>query len=65
MKGENHDINIVEWENIPKFSKLDDIATLLRLLKLCFDDENMLLFSGYHKLKHHKMYWETTPNTFV
>ena len=36
MKGENRDINVVEWANIPKFSVLDDLVTLLRLFKLFF-----------------------------
>ena len=38
MKGEYRDINIVERVNMPKFSKLDDIVTPLRLLELFFDD---------------------------
>ena len=25
----------------------------------------ILLLSGYHKLPHRRMYWETTPDTFV
>ena len=25
----------------------------------------MLLLTGYHKLPDRKVYWETTPNTFV
>ena len=36
MKWANHDINVVEWENISKFSALDDLVTLLRLLELFF-----------------------------
>ena len=37
-KWANRDINVVEWANSPKFSTLEDILTLLRLLKLFFDD---------------------------
>ena len=36
MKWANRDINVVEWANIPKFSVLDDLVTLLRLSKLFF-----------------------------
>ena len=36
MKWENRDINVVEWANIPKFSALDDLVTLVRLLELFF-----------------------------
>ena len=36
MKGENRDINFVEWANIPKFSVLDDLVTPLRLLEFFF-----------------------------
>ena len=36
MMWENRDINVVEWENIPKFSALDDLATPLRLVELFF-----------------------------
>ena len=36
MKWANHDINVVEWANIPKFSTLDDLVTPLRLLGLFF-----------------------------
>ena len=38
MKWENRDIYVVERANIPKFSKLDDRVTPLRLFKLYFDD---------------------------
>ena len=38
MQRENRDINVVEWANIPKFSKLDDIVTPLRLLELFSND---------------------------
>ena len=36
MKGENSDINVVEWVNIPKFSALDDLVTPVTLLELFF-----------------------------
>ena len=38
MKRENRDINDVERANMQKFSKLDDIVILLRLLELFFND---------------------------
>ena len=38
VKWENGNINFAEWANIAKFSKLDDIMTPLRLLKLFFED---------------------------
>ena len=50
MKWENRDIKVVEWTNIPKFSKLDDIVTPLRLLKLFFDDLLVDRIVGYTKL---------------
>ena len=98
IKWENCDISILERANIPKFSKLDDIVTPIRLLELFFGDVlvdmmvgytnwyshrekadisheitnekiclflNMLLLSGCHKLLDRKIYWETTPDTFV
>ena len=37
MKLESCDINVAERANIPKFTKLDEIATPLRL-ELFFDD---------------------------
>ena len=37
MKWKNRDINVIELANIPKFSKLDDIVTPLRLVELFFD----------------------------
>ena len=38
IKWENRDINVAERAKIRKFSKLDDIVTSLRLLKLLFDN---------------------------
>ena len=37
MKWANCNINVEKWANIPKFSKLGDIMTPLRLLELFFD----------------------------
>ena len=37
VKWENGNINFAEWANIAKFSKLDDIMTPLRLVKLFFN----------------------------
>ena len=36
MKWANHDINVVEWANIPKFSALDELVIPLRLFELFF-----------------------------
>ena len=36
LKWANCDNNVVEWENIPKFSALDNSVTPLRLLELFF-----------------------------
>ena len=49
MKCKNRDVNVVERANIPKFSKLDDIMTSLRLLKLLVD-----ITVGNTKLYSHK-----------
>ena len=38
MKWENRDIIVAKRENIPEFSKVDDIVTPLRLLRLFFED---------------------------
>ena len=40
--------------NIPKFSKLDDIVTPLRLLELSFDDLLVDMIVGYTKLYSHR-----------
>ena len=50
MKLENCDINVVEWANIPKFSKQYDIVTPGRLIKLYFDDVLVDMIVGYTKL---------------
>ena len=54
MKGENCDINVVEWANIPKCSKLDDIVTPLKLFELFFDDVLVDMIFGYKKLNSTK-----------
>ena len=33
----SRDINVAEWANMPNFSTLDDLVTLLRLFELIFD----------------------------
>ena len=43
-------IDILEWGNIPKFNKLDDIVTPLRLLQLFFDDVLNDMIAGYTKM---------------
>ena len=47
-------INVAELSNIPKFSKLDEIVTLLRLLQLFFDDILVDMIVGYTKLYSHR-----------
>ena len=54
MKSENRDINVVERANTPKFSKLDNIVTPLRLLELLFDDVLVDMIVGYTKLYSHR-----------
>ena len=54
VKWKNRDINILERVNIPKFSKLDDIVTPLRLLELFFDDVLADMIVGYSKLFSHR-----------
>ena len=54
MKWENRDINVVERANTPKFSKLDNIVTPLRLLELFFDDVSVDMIVGYTKLYSHR-----------
>ena len=53
MKWENGDINVVQWANILKFSRLDDIVTPVRLLELFFDDVLVDMIVGYTKLYSH------------
>ena len=38
MKWETRDINDIKRANIEKFSKIDNMVILLRLLELLFDD---------------------------
>ena len=54
MKLENRNINVAELANIPKFSKLDDIVTPLRLLELFFDDVLVDMIFGNTKLYSHR-----------
>ena len=54
MKWEICDINIVEWANIPKFSKQDDIVTPFRLLELFFGYVLVDMIIGYTKLHSHR-----------
>ena len=53
MDWQNH-INVVEWANIPKFSKLNNTVTSLRLLKLFFDDVLVDMIVGSSKLNSHR-----------
>ena len=54
MKWKNCDINVLEQANTPKFRKLDDIVTPLRLLKLFFDHVLVDMIIGYTKLYSHR-----------
>ena len=54
MKRANRDINVVEWANIPKFSKIDDIVTPLRLFELFFNDVLVCMIFGFTKLYSHR-----------
>ena len=61
MKWKNFDINVIEWANIPKFSKLIKIAIPLRLHNLLFDDVLVDMIVGYTKLYSHR---EKADNSF-
>ena len=55
MKWENCDSKCCRTgENIPKSSKLHDIVTPFRLLKLFFDDVLVEMIVGYTKLYRHR-----------
>ena len=54
MKWGNRDFNVVEQENIPKFSKLDDIGTHLRLFESFFGDALVDMVASYTKLYGHR-----------
>ena len=54
MKWENRDLNIAEQAKIPKFSKLGDIGTILRLLESFFDDPLVDTVVVYTKLYGHR-----------
>ena len=45
------DINVIERANTPKFSKLDDIVTPLRILEVFFDDLIVDMVVGYTSQK--------------
>ena len=47
---EKSDIDVIEQANTPKFSKLDDIVTPLRIPELFFDDVLVDMTVGYTKL---------------
>ena len=47
MKQENHDINVIEQANIPKFSKLDNIGIPHRCFELFFDNILIDMSVGY------------------
>ena len=47
---ENHDINVAEHANLPKFSKLDHKETHLRPLELFFDNALVHIIVDYSKL---------------
>ena len=53
MKWKNRNINVVEWANIQKFSKLDNIGTPLILFELFFDNALTDMNIGYTKLYGH------------
>ena len=53
-KWKNCDINVAERTNIPKFSKLDDIMTPLRIPKLFSDNVLVDMIVGYTKLYSHR-----------
>ena len=47
---EKSDIDVTEQANTPKFSKLDDIVTPLRISELFFDGVLVDMTVGYTKL---------------
>ena len=59
---------LLEWANIPKSSKLDNIKTSLRLSELFFDDALVDMVAGYAKLYNHRekadTSFEITNETF-
>ena len=54
VKWEDRDINVAERAKNPKFSKLDDTVTPLRLFELFFDDALVDMIVGYPKLHSHR-----------
>ena len=49
MNWENRNTNVVEWGNIPIFSKLHDTVTSVRFLELFFDGALIDIIFGYTK----------------
>ena len=62
MKWKNCDIDVALRAKIPKLSKLDDIVTPLRLLKLFFDDALVYMIVGYTKLYSHREKANASPS---
>ena len=54
MTWENRDIYVAKLANTPKFSRLYDIVTFLRLLKLFFGNILVDMVVGYTKLYSHR-----------
>ena len=54
MKKKNYEINVVEWPDIPRFSKLNNIVTPPTLLELFFDDVLVDMIVGYKILYSHR-----------
>ena len=54
MKWENRHINVEEWANTPKFSKLDHIVTPPRFLELFIDDILINMIVTNIKLYSHR-----------
>ena len=54
MTWENRDIYVVKLANTPKFGRLCDIVTFLRLLKLFFGNILVDMVVGYTKLYSHR-----------
>ena len=64
MKWENRDINVLELANIPRFSRLDDIGTPLRLFESFFVNMLVDMVVGYIKLYGHREKADTSLENF-